>query len=58
MKIEITYDPSSDLYLWKFCDGPDGIDYYEGSELDLGQCFEQIIIKRTLNGMSYIKEND
>ncbi len=51
MKLEILYDGKT--YTWKLWDGPDGIDYYEGNELDLGQCFEQIIIKRTLNSLHY-----
>ncbi len=34
-------------------DGPDGIDYFEGNELDLGQCFEQITVQRTLNALNY-----
>jgi hypothetical protein len=34
-------------------DGPDGIDYFEGNELDLGQCFEQITVRRTLNALNY-----
>ena len=53
MKIEILYNPENKTYEWKFCDGPEGIDYFEGVELDLGQCFEQIIINRTLNALSY-----
>jgi hypothetical protein len=44
---------NGETYTWKLWDGPDGIDYYEGTELDLGQCFEQIITKRTLNALEY-----
>ena len=44
---------NGETYTWKLWDGPDGIDYYEGVELDLGQCFEQIIIKRTLIALEY-----
>lgn len=53
MKIEINYDSSSQQYIWKVWDGPDGIDYVEGSELDLGQCFEQIIKFRLMNVLTY-----
>jgi hypothetical protein len=53
MKIVIDHNPTDDTYHWKFCDGPDGIDEYEGIELDLGQCFEQIIINRTINALDY-----
>jgi hypothetical protein len=51
MKVEILHN--GETYTWKLYDGPDGIDYYEGVELDLGQCFEQIIIKRTLIALEY-----
>jgi hypothetical protein len=54
MKIEINYQPSSDTYDWKMYTGPDGIDEYEGNGLDLGQCFEQIIMYRTLNSLDYL----
>jgi len=57
MKVEIFYQPSTNTYDWKCWDGPDGIDYFEGNELDLGQCFEQIVIKRTLNSLSYSDDN-
>jgi hypothetical protein len=53
MKIEINHNLSSNTYDWKMWDGPDGIDYFEGNELDLGQCFEQIVIFRTLNALNY-----
>ena len=53
MKIEINHNPSSNTYDWKMWDGPDGIDYFEGNELDLGQCFEQITVQRTLNALNY-----
>ena len=53
MKIEILYRPEENTYHYKVCDGPDGIDYQEGVELDLGQVFEQIIIFRTLNSQQY-----
>lgn len=53
MKVLIDYNPTDNTYLWKLYDGPDGIDEYEGVELDLGQCFEQIIINRTINSLDY-----
>ena len=53
MKIEITHIPETDMYEYKVWDGPDGVDYKEGLELDLGQCFEQIVIFRTLNAQNY-----
>jgi hypothetical protein len=53
MKIVIDHNPTDDTYHWKLWDGPDGIDEYEGIELDLGQCFEQIIINRTINALDY-----
>ena len=56
MKVDILYIPSSNTYDWKLWDGPDGIDYYEGNELDLGQCFEQIVKCRTLNSLHYTED--
>jgi hypothetical protein len=56
MKIEIDYPPGSQHYCWKFWDGPDGIDFYEGIELDLGQCFEQIIKYQVINGLNYLDD--
>ena len=53
MKILIDYNPTDKTYHWKLYDGPEGIDEYEGIELDLGQCFEQIIINRTINSLQY-----
>ena len=53
MKIEITYNSNDNTYVWSLWDGPDGIDFYEGVELNLGQCFEQIVIMRTINGLDY-----
>ena len=53
MKIEINYSPEKQNYIWSIYDGPDGIDYAEGCELDLGQCFEQIIKFRLMNSLSY-----
>jgi len=56
MKLEIFHNPTNDTYEWKLWDGPDGIDFFEGSELDLGQCFEQIIIHRTLISLQYTND--
>jgi hypothetical protein len=53
MKIEIIHKPETDMYEYKIWDGPDGVDYKEGLELDLGQVFEQIVIFRTLNALNY-----
>jgi hypothetical protein len=53
MRIEICYLPGSGHYCWKLWDGPDGIDFYEGTELSLGQCFEEIIRSQLLNGLRY-----
>ncbi len=60
MKIEINDLPTNGQYYAKIFDGPDGINYKEGLELDLGQVFEQIIIFRTLNAQKYYggTEND
>ena len=60
MNIEIFYHPEENTYHYKVWDGPDGIDYKEGVELDLGQVFEQIVIFRTLNALHYREatEND
>ncbi len=60
MKIEILYHPEENTYHYKVWDGPNGIDYKEGVELDLGQVFEQIVIFRTLNALDYREatEND
>jgi hypothetical protein len=53
MKIEIDYKPYENVYVWKLWDGPDGIDFYDGVELNIGQCFESIIVKRTFNAQHY-----
>lgn len=53
MNIKIFHNPSDNTYTWKMWDGPDGIDYFEGVEFDLGQCFERIIYHRTLNSLDY-----
>jgi hypothetical protein len=53
MKIEITYDFIVGMYNWVLCDGPDGIDFYQGSENTLGEVFEKIVYYRTQNALSY-----
>ena len=57
MKIEINYSPENQNYIWSIYDGPDGIDYTEGCELDLGQCFEQIIKFRLMNSLTYAEDD-
>jgi len=56
MKIEITEDFITGMYNWVLCDGPDGIDEFRGSENTLGEVFEQIILHRTLNALSYVED--
>jgi hypothetical protein len=53
MKIQIDYSPVNNNYVWKIWDGPEHIDYAEGSESSLGSCFEKIIEFRFMNGLSY-----
>lgn len=57
MKVEIDFDTANEIYHWKFWDGPDGIDYFEGTELDLGQCFESIVETRLMNSLYYRDDN-
>lgn len=54
MKIEIDHVESDNVYSWRLWDGPEEIDFYEGTELDIGQCFESIIVKRALNALCYM----
>ena len=59
MKIEITEDFITGMYNWVLYDGPDGIDgidEFYGSENTLGEVFEQIILHRTQNALSYTIE--
>jgi len=56
MKIEITEDCITGNYTWTLYDGPDGIDFYEGSENTLGEVFEKIIHHRTLIALSYVED--
>jgi hypothetical protein len=53
MKVEITYNPQTKIYSWELWDGPDGLDYANGTELDLSQCFERIIEFRAINSLTY-----
>ena len=52
MKIEITYTPQKG-YTATIWDGPDGIDEDSFVCRSLGECFEQIVMWRTLNALSY-----
>jgi hypothetical protein len=53
MVIEIVYSPSVNRYNWKLYDGPDGIDFYHGSESSLGECFVKVVKYQVLNAMQY-----
>ena len=53
MKIEINYIPQDEQYYAKIFDGPDGIDEADFLCSSLGECFEQIVIFRTLNAQKY-----
>ena len=53
MKIEINDLPTDGQYYAKIFDGPDGIDEADFLCSSLGECFEQIIIFRTLNSQKY-----
>jgi hypothetical protein len=61
MKIEITYTPHPTKgYTATIWDGPDGIDEESFVCRSLGECFEQIVMWRTLNAQQYYRgtEND
>jgi len=54
MKIEITQDISgTGEYRWGLETGPEHIDEYTGHCYTLGECFEQIVMWRTLNAQHY-----
>ena len=59
MRIEITYTPHpkylphSKEYTATIWDGPDGIDEDSFVCSSLGECFEQIVMWRTLNAQKY-----
>ncbi len=54
MKLTIDYNFNDGTYDWELYDGPNGIDHYTGKELDLGQVFEEVVRRRTLNALSYV----
>ena len=56
MKVEILYHPGDNNYTWKLWTGPDGIDFYNGTEISIGECFEEIIKWEVLNGMRYVND--
>ena len=56
MKIEILEDSLTGCYNWVLYDGPDGIDEFRGYENSLGEVFEQIILHRTRNALSYVSD--
>ena len=60
MKIEINDIPQDEQYYAKIFDGPDGIDEADFLCSSLGECFEQIVIFRTINAQKYYggTEND
>ena len=56
MKIEITSrytDNGNEIFVWFLCTGPDGIDNFSGKTDTLGEAFEEIIRKETLNATNY-----
>jgi hypothetical protein len=53
MKVEINSNPQDEQYYVKICDGPDGIDEADFLCSSLGECFEQIVMWRTLNSKQY-----
>ena len=53
MKIEIKYISQDDQYFVKIFDGPDLIDEADFLCSSLGECFEQIVMWRTLNSLQY-----
>ena len=53
MKIEINDIPQDDQYYAKIFDGPDGINEADFLCSSLGECFEKIVIFRTLNAQKY-----
>jgi hypothetical protein len=53
MMIKIEYIPSKNHYSYHLWDGPEGIDEFFGFAPTLGECFEKIIMHRTLNSLNY-----
>jgi hypothetical protein len=56
MKVEILYHPGDNNYSWKLWTGPDGINFYNGVVISLGEAFEEIIKHEIWNGMDYCGE--
>ena len=56
MKVEILYHPGDANYTWELYTGPDGINFYNGTEISIGGCFEEIIKHEIWNGMDYCGE--
>ncbi len=56
MKIEIVHYQKYDKYYAKIYDGPDGIDEGDFVCTSLGECFEEIVRWRTLNGLRYTND--
>ena len=57
MKIEINSIPQDEQYYVKIFDGPDLIDEADFLCSSLGECFEQIVMWRTLNAQNYVRGN-
>lgn len=51
--IKIEYIPSENHYSYHLWDGPDGIHEFFGFCDTLGECFEKIIMHRTLISFEY-----
>jgi hypothetical protein len=51
MSISIWYKNGE--YHWELYDGPDGIDHFIGTAINLGDVFEQILISQLKNRMDY-----
>jgi hypothetical protein len=58
MKIEIIDNPKDDTYTTKIWDGPDGINYADFVCGSLGECLEQIIQFRIINGLTYVDDDN
>lgn len=58
MKIEIYDNPQDNTYTAKIWDGPDGIDYADFVCSSLGECLEQIIQFRIMNGLCYTADEN
>lgn len=58
MKIEITDNPQDLTYTAKIYDGPDGCDYADFVCGSLGECFENIVKFRIMNGLTYTDDEN